>query len=71
MDDFCPTHGYEHMVHKFGNPIPYCAECERRKLPALRCDECDNGVEPSWTFCPWCSRRLREDDPDDYYRGPK
>lgn len=27
---------------------------QRRQLPSLRCDECDNGVEPAWDFCAWC-----------------
>jgi hypothetical protein len=27
-DDFCPTHGYEHMVSQFGSPVPYCKACE-------------------------------------------
>lgn len=22
--------------------------------PQLRCDECDNGVDPTWNYCPWC-----------------
>lgn len=29
MDDFCILHGYEFMTRQFGNPIPYCAECDR------------------------------------------
>lgn len=28
-DDFCAVHGYEYMTTQFGNPIPYCAECDR------------------------------------------
>lgn len=27
--DFCLIHGYEHMKQDFGNPIAYCAECDR------------------------------------------
>jgi hypothetical protein len=28
-DDFCITHGRDYMVQEFGNPIPFCEECER------------------------------------------
>ena len=28
-DDFCLEHGYEFMRSRIGDPIPYCAECER------------------------------------------
>jgi hypothetical protein len=27
-NDFCLTHGYEHMKTQFGNPIPYCKACD-------------------------------------------
>lgn len=30
-DDFCPTHGYEHMKFQFNNPVPYCAACDERR----------------------------------------
>lgn len=30
-DDFCIEHGYEHMKSQFGNPIPYCEACERKR----------------------------------------
>jgi hypothetical protein len=22
----------------------------------LRCEGCDNGLEKTWAYCPWCSR---------------
>jgi hypothetical protein len=30
-DDFCLSHGYEHMRSQLGNPIPYCEQCERER----------------------------------------
>lgn len=30
-DDFCLTHGYEHMKSQWGNPIPYCEACENER----------------------------------------
>jgi hypothetical protein len=27
-DDFCLIHGYEHMKHRKGDPIPYCEACD-------------------------------------------
>ncbi len=27
-DDFCITHGYDHMCSQMGNPIPYCRACD-------------------------------------------
>lgn len=27
--EFCVIHGYEHMKQDFGDPIAYCAECDR------------------------------------------
>jgi hypothetical protein len=30
---------------------------KRDRLPAIRCDICDNGVEPEWEFCAWCGCR--------------
>lgn len=30
-DDFCPTHGYEHMKSQFGNPVSYCDACEQER----------------------------------------
>jgi hypothetical protein len=32
-DDFCITHGRDYMVQEFGNPIPFCAECEEEAIP--------------------------------------
>lgn len=29
--EFCIVHGLEHMKYDFGNPIPYCTECERER----------------------------------------
>jgi hypothetical protein len=29
--EFCVIHGYEHMKQDFGNPIAYCAECDRER----------------------------------------
>jgi len=26
----------------------------RRAPPAIRCDECDNGLEADWSWCPRC-----------------
>jgi hypothetical protein len=57
MDDFCPTHGYEHMKKQFGNPIPYCEACETARA-IVRCDQCDNGIEKAWEFCAWCGAEL-------------
>lgn len=28
------------------------------KLPPMRCDTCDNGLELEWIFCPWCAEPL-------------
>lgn len=36
----------------YNHPAP--AEREKAKLPMKRCDECDNGIEEYWLFCPWC-----------------
>lgn len=30
-DEFCVIHGYEHMRSRFGDPVAYCAECERER----------------------------------------
>jgi hypothetical protein len=27
----------------------------------VRCDYCDNGIEPEWEFCAWCSRVLKDE----------
>lgn len=35
-DDFCLIHGYEHMRRRFGDPIPYCDECDRQRDAAGR-----------------------------------
>lgn len=35
---------------------------EKIRAALDRCDQCDNGVEPEWPFCPWCGRQLREDE---------
>lgn len=29
-------------------------EAQAAKLPAFRCDNCDNGVELEWEHCAWC-----------------
>jgi hypothetical protein len=34
------------------------------RIPALRCDQCDNGINPGWTWCPWCGV-IVEGHPDD------
>jgi hypothetical protein len=62
MDDFCLTHGYEHMKRQFGNPIPYCQACQAERT-IVRCDQCDNGIESDWEFCAWCGCSLREPAP--------
>src|SRR5688500_7994290 len=28
-EDFCLLHGREHMREEIGNPIPYCAKCDK------------------------------------------
>jgi hypothetical protein len=32
-DDFCIIHGRDYMVQEFGNPIPFCEECEEEAMP--------------------------------------
>ncbi len=32
-----------------------------RLLPVLRCEDCDNGIEPNWKFCAWCGSVAQED----------
>lgn len=34
-DDFCVTHGRDHMRYDMGNPIPWCQECEDERDAAL------------------------------------
>jgi hypothetical protein len=34
-DDFCITHGYEHMVRAMGNPVPWCEACEEERIRCL------------------------------------
>lgn len=30
-----------------------------KRLPTLRCDECDNGIESDvWVFCPFCGKSI-------------
>ncbi len=33
-------------------------------VPLLRCDECDNGIDPGWTYCPFCGSGWSEGDKD-------
>lgn len=32
----------------------------RKKIPELRCDDCDNGIEADWKFCAWCGSIAHE-----------
>lgn len=32
-------------------------------LPDLRCDDCDNGIEDEWNWCPWCGCVLTVPNP--------
>lgn len=29
-------------------------EAAKRRLPALKCEKCGNGVDVIWNNCPWC-----------------
>ena len=37
-DDFCITHGYDHMRSQMGNPIPYCQACEEENMKTIELD---------------------------------
>lgn len=37
-DDFCITHGYDHMRSQMGNPIPYCRACEEENVKTIELD---------------------------------
>lgn len=53
-------------------PYPFCGEAAEISEPTesvaysggreiVRCDYCDNGIEPEWEFCAWCSRVLKDE----------
>lgn len=31
---------------------------QRERLPAARCDHCDNGTESGWSYCAYCGNAL-------------
>ena len=37
-DDFCATHGYDHMYSQMGNPIPHCRACEEESMSTIELD---------------------------------
>jgi hypothetical protein len=34
------------------------------RLPTLRCDSCDNGIEVEWAWCPYCGAAQFPPSPD-------
>lgn len=54
-DDFCLTHGFDHMRRRFGHPVAYCEACERPEVygqsdAAPEADPPDRiFVMPAWT----------------------
>jgi hypothetical protein len=37
-------------------------------LADLRCDDCDNGIEDNWDFCPWCGKHQKDGPPHESER---
>ncbi len=42
-EDFCLTHGQEHMRSTMGNPIPWCEACEEGRDHAKAESNSDDG----------------------------
>jgi hypothetical protein len=34
------------------------AAVREKQVSELRCDECGNGIDAEWSYCPWCSSIL-------------
>lgn len=52
-EDFCITHGREHMRSQMGNPIPFCQACGNAQLTQIVCDFCERRIEESEACLDW------------------